>query len=66
MKDHRQPDNPRNIQAHEESSRFLQSLKRLLPAKPIPLTLSQQFKMTQLMKLENAPNTEKPNTLRKG
>ena len=66
MKDHRQPNNPRNIQAHEESNRFLESLMRLLPVKPIPLTLSQQLKMTQLVKLENSPSTEKPNTLRKG
>ena len=39
---------------------------RLLPVRPVPLTLSQQLKMTQLVKLQNSPSTEKPNTLRKG
>jgi hypothetical protein len=66
MKDHRQPKNPRNIQAHEESSRIRESLMRLLPVNPVPLTISQQIKMTQLIKFQNSPMTEKPNTLRKG
>ena len=65
MKDHRQPNNPRNIQAHEEANKFLNSLLRYLPVKPIPLNLSQQLKATQLLRLLNSPNTEKPHTLGK-
>jgi len=66
LKDHRQPNNPRNNRDHDEVTDHLDSLLQLLPVKPIPLTISQQFQIAQLMRIESTPITEKPTTLKKG
>jgi hypothetical protein len=61
--DHRQPNNPRNNLAHDEANLFLRKLLKLLPAKPIPLTLSQQFQVAKMDRLLNTPLGQKPDTL---
>lgn len=63
-KDHRQPHNPRNNLFHDEAGAYLQSLLKLIPKKPVPLTMSQQFGMAQLKRLENAPITEIPSSFK--
>jgi hypothetical protein len=62
-KDHRQPNNPRNNFAHDEANLFLKKILKLLPEKPIPLTLSQQFQVAKTNRLLNTPLGGKPNTL---
>jgi hypothetical protein len=63
---HRQPNNPRNSQFHDEASIFLKRIQGLLPVKPIPLTLSQQFQVTKILALQNEQKGSKSTTLRNG
>jgi hypothetical protein len=66
MKDHRQHGNPRNVEFHDNSQRFLKKLLKMLPVKPQPLSISQQLEVTKLIEAQNTPVTGKPITLRKG